>query len=368
MTQQKTHPIPQMKPWFGNEEKAAINQYLSEDGWMTEFKRTEEFESMIAQFTGAKHCIVVNNGTISLTLAGIAVGISHGDEVIVPNFTMIASPNSVKMIGARPVFVDVEPETLCMDIRAAKKAITPQTKALMLVTANGRYPKAGIQAFVDLCHENGLVLLEDSAQSLGSFYPDGRHMGTVGKVGSFSFSAPKIISTGQGGALITQDDEIAHQLRRLKDFGRASGGLDIHTTIGYNFKFTELQACLGIEQMKKLKFRIQRKKEIMKVYQDCLQGIPEIHLFEHDLTCTIPWFIDTLAEKRDDLLKTLKAENIGTRVMYPPINKQVAYQIPGEHPVSNQVGLKGLWLPSFTQLTDREIETTCSHIRNFYQK
>ena len=108
--------IPQMEPWFGQEEKDEINKYLEEGGWFTEFKRTEKFENLIAEYTKTKHCIVVNNGTISLTLAAIACGIEHGDEVIVPNFTMIATPNSVKMIGALPVFVDVEPETLCLDI------------------------------------------------------------------------------------------------------------------------------------------------------------------------------------------------------------------------------------------------------------
>lgn len=136
--------IMQMRPWFGREEKQALSEYMDEDGFLTEFKRTAKFEEMIADFTGAKHCIVVNNGTISLTLAALAVGIKADDEVIVPNYTMIATPNSVKMFGAKPVFVDVERETLCMDIQKAKEAITPKTKAIMLVSANGRYPKAGI--------------------------------------------------------------------------------------------------------------------------------------------------------------------------------------------------------------------------------
>ncbi|WDT80242.1 MAG: DegT/DnrJ/EryC1/StrS family aminotransferase [Candidatus Manganitrophus sp.] len=212
--------IIQMRPWFGEEEKRAICEYMDEGGFITEFKRTERFEQMIAEYTGAKYCIVVNNGTVSLTLAAMASGIQAGDEVLIPNFTMIATPNSVKMFGAVPVFVDVEPDTLCMDFELARKAITRKTKAIMLVAANGRYPKAGIAAFEALAAEYGLLLVEDAAQSLGSRYPDGRHIGRAGIVGSFSFSAPKIISTGQGGALITDDDGIAFKLRRLKDFGR----------------------------------------------------------------------------------------------------------------------------------------------------
>jgi perosamine synthetase len=359
--------IMQMRPWFGDEEKKALCDYMDEDGFITEFKRTKVFEQMLADYTGAKHCIVVNNGTISLTLAAMAVGIQAGDEVIVPNYTMIATPNSLKMFGAQPVFVDVELETLCLDIALVKQAITPKTKAIMLVSANGRYPETGIQAFEDLCKERGLVLIEDSAQSLGSFYPDGRHIGTAGLVGSFSFSAPKIISTGQGGAIVTNDSNVASRLRRLKDFGRSGGGNDIHDEIGYNFKFTELQACVGIEQMKKLRSRVERKKEIYSRYIENLRDLNGIRIFSHDIKNTTPWFIDALAEDRDDLLIFLTNKGIGTRAMYPPINKQIAYSVSGNHVVSNLIGQKGVWLPSYTQLSFNEIDFICDNIRNFYK-
>ena len=253
--------IPQMEPWFGSEEKEALNQYMNEGGWLTEFRRTEEFENSIANFTKSKHCIVVNNGTISLTLMALASGIQAGDEVIVPNYTMIATPNAVKLFGAHPVFVDVEPQTLCMDIECAREAITPKTKAILFVNANGRYPASGIEVFQKLCNDYDLIFLEDAAQALGSWYPNGKHQGTVGLAGSFSFSAPKVISTGQGGAIITDDDAMADHLRRLKDFGRSGGGNDVHGSIGYNFKFTELQAVIGLEQMKMLPFRIEKKKK-----------------------------------------------------------------------------------------------------------
>lgn len=360
------HSIMQMRPLFGEEEKRAVCDYMDEDGFITEFKRTEQFERMIADFTGAKHCIVVNNGTISLTLAAMACGIVAGDEVIVPNYTMIATPNSVKMFGAQPVFVDVEPETLCLDIERVAAAITDRTRAIMLVSANGRYPAAGIAAFEDLARERGLLLIEDAAQSLGSTYPDGRHVGRAGAVGSFSFSAPKIISTGQGGALITDSDEIASRLRRLKDFGRSGGGNDIHDTIGFNFKFTELQAAIGIEQMKKLPARVEQKKAMWQRYAEGLAGVAGIKLFDHDLSNTTPWFIDSLADRREDLSAHLKAAGVQTRIMYPPINKQLAYEVPGNHPISNLIGEKGLWLPSAVQLRDDEIDYIVDTIRGFY--
>lgn len=358
--------ILQMQPWFGEEEKRSIAEYLDEGGFMTEFKRTEKFEQMIAEFTKTKHCIVVNNGTISLTLAAMALGIGHGDEVIVPNYTMIATPNSAKMIGAVPVFVDVEADTLCMDINLAEKAISKKTKAIMLVTANGRYPKAGIEAFKNLCRQKNIKLIEDAAQSLGSYFPDGKHCGTHGEIGSFSFSSPKIISTGQGGCLITDNDDLAFKLRRLKDFGRSGGGSDVHDTIGFNFKFTELQACLGIEQMKKLSLRIVRKKEIAQRFEKNLAGLKGIKLFSHDFKYTVPWFIDSLCERRTELQNFLKEKKIGTRVMYPPINRQKAYQIEGRHPVSEKVGEQGLWLPSANQLTNDEVDHICKSIREFY--
>ena len=360
--------ILQMEPWFGDEERQAMDDYLADSGWMTEFKQTHAFEKAIADYTGAKYCIAVNNGTISLTLAALACGVKAGDEVIIPNYTMIASPNSIKMFGAIPVFVDVEKETLCLDFELVEKAITPKTKAIMFVNANGRYPKVGIDAYQNLCDKYNLVLIEDSAQALGSFYPNGKHMGTVGKVGGFSFSVPKVISTGQGGALITNNDEIAHNIRRLKDFGRSGGGNDIHDTIGYNFKFTDIQAVIGVEQMKKLQWRVERKKEILKRYKDNLKDVNQIQFFEQNLEKTTPWFIDAFVEDRDELMKYLKENNIGSRVMYPPINKQIAYNLEGEYPVANLVGEKGLWLPSASQLTDEQIDKISKNILDYYER
>jgi perosamine synthetase len=358
--------IPQMRPLFGSEEKAELMAYLDEDGFLTEFKRTEAFERQIAEYIGAKHCIVVNNGTVSLTLAAIALGVGPGDEVIVPDYTMIATPNSVKMLGAVPVFVDVEPDTLVMDVKLARAAITPRTKAIMLVSANGRAPRAGINAFEDLSRETGIPIIEDAAQSLGSFYADGRHIGRAGAIASLSFSAPKIISTGQGGALFTDDDTLADKLRRLKDFGRASGGTDIHDSIGFNFKFTELQACVGLAQMRKLPDRISRKKDIWRRYKNGLASVQGIKLFEHDLALCSPWFIDCRAERRDQLTAYLKEHGIGTRTMYPPIHQQKAYSLSGTYEVAESIGRDGLWLPSMIQLNDSQIDRVCNAIAAFY--
>lgn len=358
--------IPQMIPYFDDVETDAVTQYMKSGGFITEFEKTSEFETLIANFTDSKHAVMVNNGTVSLTLMLLALGIGPGDEVIVPNYTMIATPNAVKMAGAEPIFVDVEEETLCLDLNQIMKNISIKTKAVILVAANGRFPTYPINELKELCLAQGLFLLEDAAQALGSTYPNGMHIGTIGLMGSLSFSVPKIISTGQGGCILTNSDEIAARLRKLKDFGRSRGGIDIHESIGFNFKYTDLQACIGIAQMGKLESRVLRKKQIWERYKELLSEVFQIKLFPHNLEFTAPWFIDSLVENRDGLVKHLKEREIGTRPMYPPINSQGAYNRKGAYPISENIGTNGLWLPSFVQLSNQEIEMVCNSIAGFY--
>jgi perosamine synthetase len=359
--------ISQMEPWFDNQEQEALNKYMGDGGWVTEFKKTFEFQDLIKEFTGAKHCFVVNNGTISLTIMAMAAGIKAGDEVLVPNYTMVATPNSLKMFGAEPKFIDVDPKTLCISLDEIKKNATSKTKAVFLMNANGRYP-SDINEIVSYCKDHNLILLEDSAQALGSFYPDGVHQGRKGIAGSFSFSAPKIISTGQGGAIITDDDELAYNVSRLKDFGRSGGGNDVHEMIGFNFKFTDIQAVLGIVQMSKLDWRVNRMREIYTRYMENLINIKEVQFFDQDLQNTTPWFIDVKVDNREELMTSLKQSNIGSRTMYPPINKQQAYNVKGSHIVSNLIGEKGLWLPSSSKLTNDQVDYVCEVIKEFYSK
>jgi len=269
--------------------------------------------------------------------------------------------------GLNVVIHGASPETSHINFNTLENiadALTDRTKAVIPVHLYGQL--ADVDAIRSAVAGYDVSVLEDAAQSLGSHYPDGRHIGSVGKVGSFSFSVPKVITTGQGGCLITNDGELAERLRKLKDFGRAAGGADIHQSIGYNFKFTDLQACVGIEQMKKLDWRIERKKEMLVKYQQALRGLGSVKFFEQDLINTTPWFIDILCERRSDLQEHLKQRGIGTRAMYPPINKQEAYQRVGDHPVSELVGRQGLWLPSSSQLTDQQIKTVCDAVAEFY--
>lgn len=356
--------IYQMEPWIGKEERDAVCAYLESGGWLTEYRYTRMFEKMIADYTGASFASVVSNGTVSLFAALMACGIGPGDEVIVPDFTMIATANAVRWIGATPVLVDIEEKTLCLDLEKAEAAITPKTRAIMVVPLNGRAPN--MAALISLCQTHGLWLIEDAAQALGA-RQNGRHLGTFGHIGSFSFSAPKIITTGQGGALITNDPNLYDAIVKIRDFGREKAGVDIHIALGYNMKFTDLQALIGIEQMKKLPQRVERKKAMFVRYRANLQNVPGVQFIETNLEDTPPWFIDVLVEDRESLATYLKEHGIGTRPFYPPIHTQVPYRgSPGEFPVTERLAAKGLWLPSSSFLTDEDIDRICEHIREFY--
>jgi len=358
--------INQMEPWFDEKEREAINNYMLAGGWVTEFKKTREFEDEFKKYTGSEFCSIVANGTVSLTIALIACGIGIGDEVIVPDYTMVATPNSAELIGARAIFVDIDRKNLCMDIQKMKNAVTSKTKAVMLVTINGRYTP-DLEEFVSFCKENNIWLIEDAAQSLGSFYK-GKHLGRYGDIGSFSFSAPKIITTGQGGALITDNEELFEKIKKIRDFGRDKGGSDHYLVKGWNFKFTDLQAVVGIEQMKKLAYRVERKKQIGHLYEKNLTNISGIELIPTDYTQTSPWFIDVLVENRSELISFLKKNNIGSREFYPPLHSEPAYNYSCSFPVTEEISRKGLWLPSSSFLKDEQIIYVCDKIREFYNR
>ena len=358
--------INQMEPWFDECERNHLIEYMQSGGWVTEFRKTREFENMIAEYTESKFCSVVVNGTISLSLALQACGVGAGDEVIVPDYTMVATPNSVELIGAKAVFVDIDRDSLCMDFEKMKEAITDKTKAVMLVTINGRYPK-NIEGFVSFCKEKNIWLIEDAAQSLGSRY-NGKHLGTFGDIGSFSFSAPKIITTGQGGALVTDNEELFDRIKKIRDFGRERGGIDHYLIKGWNYKFTDIQAIIGIEQMKKLPWRVERKKEIAKLYEKLLEDIDQIEFIPTNYENTTPWFIDILIEDRSELMEYLKEKGVGTRDFYPPLHSEPAYGYTGDYPVTEEISKKGLWLPSASKLTDSQVTFICDQIVSYYQK
>lgn len=354
--------IPQMEPSFDEKEAQAVYEYMQSGGWVTEFRKTREFEQRIAEYTGAAYCSVVNNGTAALFLALKAVGVGPGDEVIVPDYTMVATANAVKLAGAEVVFVDISLHNLCMNFALMQQAITPRTKAVILVSINGRAPD--VSRFVRSCHARGVSLIEDAAQSLGSWKGE-YHLGSIGDMGIFSFSAPKIITTGQGGAVVTLERELIERIRKLRDFGRDGGGSDHYLTMGWNFKFTDIQAVIGLEQMKKLPSRVHRKKIMYTQYRRSLEGMAGLEFIPTDMNNTAPWFVDILVAdgRRDELAAHLNERMIGTRPFYPALHAEPVYARPGSYPVAERVAREGLWLPSSLKLTEDDIEHICLTIR-----
>ncbi len=356
--------INQMEPSFDDAEREAMDAYLKSNGWLMEFKKTRELEKMIADFTGAKYCSMMPNGTLSLSVALMACGVGVGDEVIVPDYTMVATANAVELIGAKAVFVDIESETLCMNLEQMKEAVTSKTKAVIFVSINGRCPQ-NIHEYTAYCRDKGIHFIEDAAQSLGSRC-GGMHLGRFGEIGSFSFSVPKIITTGQGGALITDDEKLYEKIRMIRDFGREKSGSDHYLTKGWNFKFTDLQAVIGIEQMKKLPTRIQRKKAICQLYFDLLKDIKQVEVIKIDTENSLPWFVEILCENREELQAYLKKKNIGSRECYPPLHSEPAYGYENDFAITESVTKRILWLPSAVTLKDEQINYICSCIKVFY--
>jgi len=225
-----------------------------------------------------------------------------------------------------------------------------------------------MEEVMKFCTNHNLFLVEDAAQALGSFFK-GKHLGTFGHIGSFSFSAPKIITTGQGGALVTNDGDLYQQAKRIKNFGRDREGGDIHDEWGWNFRFTDIQAVIGIEQMKKLPWRIQRQKEIYKHYSEALKHTKEIEFIPTNLQNTTPWFIDIFVEDPNDLAAFLQQRGVGSRRIYPAVHTQKIYQRAYQgkvFPVAEKYAARGLWLPSSSKLSNEEIDFVTKTIKDYY--
>ena len=363
-----TSYVPQMEPLVTEADAEAVQRYLRSGGWLTEFRETRSFEKAICDFTGTRFCVAAPSGTLALFLALKACGIGSGDEVIVPDLTMAASATAVLLAGGKVVFADIEPRTLCLDLDQTERLISARTKAVMFVSLNGRAP-SGLAGFVARCRARGVTVIEDAAQSLGSFH-DGRHLGTIGDCGCFSFSSQKIVTTGQGGAVITDNEELYRQMNLLRDFGRLAGGSDHYLSVGWNLKFTDLQAVIGIEQMRRLPALVDRKRKIFALYRQRLAGIQAIEILRTDLAGVTPWFVDALVDKnmKRPLMEFLHQNGVGSREIYPALHAEPAFAMEGPFPVASEMSGRGLWLPSSLKLTDEQVERVCGLIRRFIQR
>jgi len=359
--------IPFWLPQVGGDEAAGLQAVL-ESNFLNDGPVTARFEEELGALVGAKYVVTSTSGTTALFLALAAAGVGHGDEVIVPDVTFIASANAVTLTGATPVLVDVDPGTMCICPEAAERAVTSRTKAIMPVHVSGR--PADMRAIVELAKRRGLVVVEDAAEGLLS-KSGGRCLGTIGNAGCFSFSPNKTITTGQGGAVVTDDEQLFVRMRELKDQGRparGTGGADTHVSLGFNFKFTNLQAAVGLAQLKRLPERIERLRRLYEIYADRLAGVDEVEVLPFDLAgggC--PQWVDVFAERRDALDDHLRRHGMGCRKFWFPLHTQAPYLRPdAEFPVSTRSVPRALWLPSAFTIRDEECVEVCERIREFY--
>jgi perosamine synthetase len=360
--------IMQTRPSFDSSEALACSNYFTNgDPFLTEFKETEKLEKRLAEFIGVNHCYMVPSGTSAIITALLACNIKAGDDVIVPNFTMIATANAVKLLGANPILVDVNRDTFTLDLETVKANITSKTKAVIHVSLNNR--NKDLQELANYLKENNLYLIEDAAQSLGAF-SNGQHYGTFGDIGCFSLSSPKIITTGQGGFLVTNNKELASRIFKIKNFGRSSGGVEQYDVFGVNFKFTDIQAVIGLAQVDKLSQRVERMKEIYKLYYDNLNSLKELTILPSNDPGWIPWFIDIIVKDREGLMYFLKQHNVQTRVTYPSIHATEPYSTmvySSNFTNSLHISTNGIFLPTHFLLTNKDIVYICSLIKLFLQ-
>ena len=369
---QKTEraPILQIEPWIDEAELRELQRAI-ESTFLTEHDLTREFEAQIAHLTGSRHAIAVCNGTMALYVCLKALGIGPGDEVIVPNLTFIASSNAVILAGATPVLCEVREDTFCIDVARAERLLTRRTRAIMPVQLYGQC--ADMYAISRFAQEHELKVIEDAAEAIGVKF-EGRHAGTFGEIGILSFYGNKTVTCGQGGIVLTDSDKIAKAVYRLKNYGRDHKGTFVHDSIGFNFAFTDLQAAIGIAQMKKMRRIIARKQQIHDEYVRGLQGVAGIEPVYIDPRCEpVFWFTSFLCDDAEKLSAWLSSQKIQTRRLFYPLHLQPCYAdrkhvsiLDEDFEVSERIFRRGISLPSSYSLTPEDQAFVIDRIRGFY--
>jgi perosamine synthetase len=358
--------IPQIEPWIDDNELKHLKR-LIDNKYVVENELTKEFENMVKESTGAKHAISVSNGTVALYSCLLSLNIGPGDEVIVPNLTFIATANSVIMAGAKPIFCDVDYNTMCIDPNQIESLLTERTKAIIPVHLYGE--SADLYKIKEVCKKYNIKIIEDAAQGVGVLY-DGKHVGTFGDLGILSYYGNKTITCGEGGIILTNDDDLAVKCYRLKNHGRDKKGVFIHEHIGFNFSFTEMQAAIGISQMEKLDRIIFRKKQIHDKYVSELSNIDDLSPQKFGgLTTPVHWFTSFLTSRKKELSDFLLKNNIQTRDFFYPLSLQPCFNIKNSNSYENSIKLynNGISLPSSYNLTDEQQDYIIECIKKFYK-
>lgn len=358
--------IPIYEPWLGEREEAYVLDAVR-SGWISSLgSYISRFEKRFADFCGAAHAVSVSNGTTALHLALHALGVGPGDEVIVPALTFVASANAVTYTGATPVFADVDPASWTIRIEEIERLLSPRTKAILPVDLYGHMaPLAEIEA---IAADRGLWVVEDAAEAHGAAIGE-RRAGAWGTVSAFSFYANKIITTGEGGMVTTQDDALAARCRMLRDHAMPPAKRYWHDEVGFNYRMTNLQAAVGVAQMERVDECIARKRAIAQRYMAQLADLPGVTLpVEQPGVTNVYWMFSILVEapfplQRDELIHALRERGIDSRPFFHPLDTLPPYRRDNPCPTALRLSRTGLNLPSFPHLRDDQIDTICEAIR-----
>ncbi len=356
--------IPISEPSITGKEIEYVNDAVS-SGWVSSIgKYINEFEEKFAEFCGTKYAVAVMNGTAAIVLALAACGIESGDEVIVPDFTFIATANAVRHLGATPVLIDIDRNTLCMDPDKIERAVTPKTKAVIPVHIYGH--PCDMTRINKIASKFNLRVIEDAAEAHGAEIL-GKRTGSLGDCATFSFYGNKIITTGEGGMLTTDNQEIFEHAKMLRDHAMSKEKRYWHNEIGYNFRITNLQAALGCAQLERINEFIEKKRGIFSYYRRYLGHLDGIRLnHTEDWAKNAYWMICMENKnwnelKRETFMRDLKDFGVDSRPYFYPVSDMPAYTR-SDTPVTHYIYDKGINLPTFFNLTEENIKYICEKI------
>ena len=366
--------IPVVRPHMGQEEIDAFAEVVR-SGWLGLGPRTAEFERRFAAFCEVEHCVAVNSATSALDLAMRLLGVGHGDEVLVPTMTFVSTAHAVAYNLGTPVFVDVEPDSLNVDVEDVRRKLSPRTKAIIAVHYGGR--PVDMERLREAVGE--LPIVEDCAHAVGARYR-GQPVGGLGEIGCFSFQAVKNLATGDGGALTVRRRDWEERAKRLRWLGIDKGTWDRTAAdrsywwqynvdeVGLKCHMNDIQAAIGLVQLEKLERMNARRREIVQRYREGLRAIPQIALpLEDDDAFRSAWHIFHIkCDRRDELSVFLQQNGISTGVHYTPIHTYRCYGNIPTLPVAEAVSRRLLTLPLFPDLTDPQVDEIVAAIHAFY--
>lgn len=357
--------IPVAQPIIGTKELEYVSDAVK-SGWVSsQGKYVQGFEKKFAKYCGVNYGVSTASGTVALHLALASLGVGKGDEVIVPALSFIAVANAVTYTGAKPIFVDSEPYTWCIDPSKIEEKVTQNTKAIIPVHLYGH--PCEMEPILELASRYSLCVIEDAAEAHGAEYK-GRKVGSLGDAACFSFYGNKIITTGEGGMVVTNNPKLAERAKLLKNHGMSRRKKYWHPVIGFNYRMTNMQAAIGLAQLEKIDMILEKKRAITAHYSSLLDRVDSLILPpEATWAKSAYWVYSVLIKEdatitRDELAKRLKNKGVETRPFFIPIHKMPPYRNKEIFPVAEDLSHRGVNLPSFANLMEHEIETICTYI------